>query len=131
MLLREGLTEKRRSGITFERAWAEAITENPVWPEWQGCTDFMLKHFRAAYNRDESTRARFRVPPTDTSAPVVRSPLSRPVRGPARCQWAEGCGEVATRGRFGPTFCDKHGAILEALWMVPGEDSHGCLGLAA
>ena len=113
--VREDLEKQKKLRVPFERAWA-ATTRRYRRPEaWVHCMAFLKEHMRAAYNNAPFGGR------LDIDPPEAKDPAPRPVDdGPAMCRSGEGCNELATRGRFGLTFCDKHGAQLEALVLERG-----------
>jgi hypothetical protein len=119
--LRVELDRHRDNGRPFSLAWGYALTEHPPPEDWKSTVAFMRTHFQSAYERDDSKRGRFRAPEPEASAVVVH-PAPVPVLTAGRqCQSPDGCARVATRGRFGPTWCDIHGAELERLALSDGE----------
>jgi len=57
------------------------------------------------------------VPGTDTSTAIIAGILRAaptPVEN-GRCRSGDGCDHIATRGRFGPRFCERHYAELVRL----------------
>lgn len=119
--LRTELTRLRRQHVPFEQAWAEAYKPPAEWGG-ESMADFLRKHFRAAYNRDSSMKGRCLITETEASAAVRPLPRRFVKPEPDCCRSGDGCSRVPVRGRFGPTFCEQHGAELATMALVPYED---------
>lgn len=120
--VREELETRRRQGMAFERAWPEALAEHPTPDDWKHANGgesplrFLYRHFQAAYYNDRSERGRCRVEGSGTpNREAVPSPgIGDGPRAP-RCRSRDDCDRLATRGRFGPWWCDHHGDELERI----------------
>lgn len=123
--LRIALSAARTTRTPFERAWISATQNVPE--EWLPILSFLEKHFRAAYNREETRNGRCRIPERDVSHAVSRIRVTdtpTPITHNGKCRSGDKCEEPATRGRFGPMWCERHGRELEGLTLAPYEGRH-------
>ena len=110
--IREALSVHRKNGTPWPEAWADAAGPKP--PNATGLWPFMETHFRAAYLDTPSSLGRHTMAERDTHE-GERVPVAVSSTRAGRCRSGDGCQRVATRGRFGPKFCEHHFAELSYL----------------
>jgi hypothetical protein len=114
--IRQALGSSREAGDSWNEAWLAAVGygRSGVDPDGRSLYAFMERHFKAAYLGAPSSLGRWRVADPNVSTAIGRLHVSAPSNR-ERCRSGDGCDHLATRGRFGPMWCEPHGAALERL----------------
>ena len=120
--IRKSLAASRARSESFVRAWTTATSELVLDSDGRLVLKFMRKHFDAAYHNDPSPFGRCKVPERDVSA-ALGSMFPRAAAKPEPsvshdhefCRSGDGCDRPAVMGRYGRTFCERHGQELEVL----------------
>lgn len=127
--VRELLEACRAEGRPWGLAWMLVRERIAVPEEWGTMGTFLERHMRAAYEREDTRDGRLRVARPDTMVLSGARPVV--VVGERRCRSGDGCDRLATRGRFGATWCEAHGLELEGLRDVDGSARHFGAGRSA
>lgn len=108
--IRLELELQRAQRTPWRTAWLIATGRSATGQE-SHILEFMEKHFRAAYHNTEAPQGRCGFSERDTHEFVAMGPPA--IQADGLCRSGDGCDRPATRGRFRPMWCDRHGAELE------------------